>query len=1226
MKKIAKFLVEKRFLVLAAMLAITVICGILMQKVNINTDMTKYLPDNSSMRQGLNIMDKQFPATKTGDIRVMFSGLSDSQKSEVLDKLEAIKYVDSVNYEAGSKDYNNGTHTLYIVNFNYDYNTKQANAVQSAISSDYAHYDMVYHVDTDSTNLPTYIIIIALAILMIVLFLMCASWLEPILLIVTIGIAIVINMGTNALLGSVSQTTYSIAAILQLVLSMDYAMILINRYRQELALDPHPKTAMKSALANAFPALLTSSTATIVGLLALCFMSFKIGTDLGVVLAKGVLISMICIITILSALLITFQKGVDKTAKKVLPIKMAAIGNFSNKFRFVITGAFVLIFFGAFLLSNNTRTAFVLAGQDPTIKYFPATSKIVLLYKNSDEAAAARLADQYASDPDVEDVQSFSTTLGKEYTSAELADNLKTAKDSSSLNIDPSLLNIIYYDYYKGNTQGSITVSDFINFISNNVMTNESFADQLGGDVKDQIGTMKKFADPANLTRPMNAKETADFFGMNTDDVTQLFMYYYMKNGGVDTGTLTLPQFTDFIINDVATNKDYASMFDQSTLSMMNQLKVFTNKSSVTTPLTTAQLASSLGMDESMVKQLLVSYYATQDSFNAGAMTVPQFVSFLTKDVASNKMFASYFDSDTLAQMNTVAQYTNTIVIQQQMTSAELASALNMDPDMVSQMFQMVSAAKGTTVNTMSMQEFVDFLCTNVITNPQYASQFDQATIGQLTFMQAIMNATVSGQAFDCSDMAKLFGMDSGMVKMLYTYNIAENGDTSGWKLSLQSTINYIVNDLASNKAYSSMFDSGTMSKLEMLQKLINGTVAGTSYTPAGLSKLLGTDAGQLNQLYLLYDSKYGDTSSWKMSIQKFVNFINSDILTDKQFSGSFNADTANQLKTAKTIIDASVSGKAYTAQELSSMFSGISDKLNNNTMDLLYLYYFSTNDSNPAWKLSINTLFNYLDNNILNDPRFAGLISDDMRSKIDSTKTELDNGLKQLVGPDYSRMILTVSLQDGSDASTQFVQGLSQKIKSSFSGETYLIGNSPMVYEMLKTFDSEHHFIELLTALAIFIVVMMGLRSFLIPLILVLIIQSGVFLTTSLVGLQGSGIYYLAMLIVECILMGSTIDYGILFASYYKETRPSMGRREALIAAANGSIHTILTSGLIMIFVTGVAGYAFKNPTIGQICLTISKGALCAVVLIVFILPGVLTAFDKFINKRKKADGSLHE
>jgi predicted RND superfamily exporter protein len=116
---------------------------------------------------------------------------------------------------------------------------------------------------------------------------------------------------------------------------------------------------------------------------------------------------------------------------------------------------------------------------------------------------------------------------------------------------------------------------------------------------------------------------------------------------------------------------------------------------------------------------------------------------------------------------------------------------------------------------------------------------------------------------------------------------------------------------------------------------------------------------------------------------------------------------------------------------------------------------------------------------------------------------------------------------------------------------------------------------------------------------------------------------YYLALLIVQCILMGATIDWGILFASYFRETRPGLSRREALTAAYNGSIHTILTSSLVVVLVTGSVGFLFENPTIGEICLTIAKGALCASVLIIFVLPGVVAAFDKLINRRKKTASS---
>ena len=114
------------------------------------------------------------------------------------------------------------------------------------------------------------------------------------------------------------------------------------------------------------------------------------------------------------------------------------------------------------------------------------------------------------------------------------------------------------------------------------------------------------------------------------------------------------------------------------------------------------------------------------------------------------------------------------------------------------------------------------------------------------------------------------------------------------------------------------------------------------------------------------------------------------------------------------------------------------------------------------------------------------------------------------------------------------------------------------------------------------------------------------------MVGWQGYSIYFLALLIVECILMGATIDYGILFTGYYRERRKLLSSPEALESAYDGSVHSILTSGLILVLVTGVLGYTYSDPTVAEICRTIATGALSAILLILFLLPGLLAAFDR--------------
>lgn len=211
-------------------------------------------------------------------------------ETEKQKNVQAIKYVDSIDYEIDNEDYNKGDYTKYVINTTYDYNSDEELSIEKTLETQFAEHDMQYANDsTSDDNIPIWIFIFILVFLMIILFVMCSSWFEPVLFMISIGIAVVINMGTNIFMGDISSITSSISSILQLVLSMDYSIILMNRYRQECEQETNHTIAMKSALVKAFSSIASSSMTTVVGLLTLAFMSLKIGRDLGFVLATGIL-------------------------------------------------------------------------------------------------------------------------------------------------------------------------------------------------------------------------------------------------------------------------------------------------------------------------------------------------------------------------------------------------------------------------------------------------------------------------------------------------------------------------------------------------------------------------------------------------------------------------------------------------------------------------------------------------------------------------------------------------------------------------------------------------------------------------------------------------------------------------------------------------------------------------------------------------------------------------
>ena len=892
MKRLTNFIVSKRIYILVVMLILTAVCSFLIPKVSVNSDMSKYLPDNSSMRQGLSLMEKEFPAEEDSyTIRVMFKGLGSEKKAEVKDALAAIENVDSVSYDRDSSDYNSGEYTLYILNTKYGYDTEEETVIEKQVTEKFSGYEVtVKNDDTSAPDIPLSVYLAAFGIILVVLLISCGSYFEPILFLLTIGIAVVLNLGTNFFLGEISDVSFGIAAVLQLALSMDYSIILMNRYRQELSKVDDRKEAMANALCAASGSITGSAVTTIVGLLVLIFISFKIGADIGIVLAKGVAFSMLCVFTVLPALILLSHKLIEKTEKKERAKKAhkkglsAVLGGFSYRFRRVIAILFVVLFIATGYLQFGTKTVYTLSEKDTIADVFPKDNTIVLLYANADESKIADIVAALEKE-DVKNIVSYPTTIGKQCTVKEMSDML--SKMGESLQIDEKLLNIVYYHYRTNGKTDSMTLSDFIGFLSDKVAVDPMFSGYIDEAAAEQLAVLKPLTETSTQTAPMPPAALAQTLCMDAEQVTQLFMLRY--------GT----------------------------------------------------------------------------------------------------------------------EYT---------------------PD-----------------KTMSLYEFVSFLTDNVLTKPEYAVMFDEAA-----------------------------------------------------KTTLYQT---------------------------------------------------------------------------------------------------------------KVIADAVVGGKEFTDKEMAEFIGKISDKFNENTVNLLYLYSASLKPGNAHNTMSPRALVYHIEK-LASEPLFSTLLTNEQKAGIANAKKLLDDGVQQLKGKAHSRLTVTTKLPVESEKTSAFVKEMIKLCDEKLSGEYHLIGNSIMVAEMESGFGREQLIITLLTAVSIFVVVALTFRSLAIPAILVLIVQCGVFITVSALGTIGGSMYYLALLIVECILMGATIDYGILFTSYYREMRATLPIKEAIVAAYKGSLHTILTSGTIMVLITAVIGPLFGNPTIEQIVRTLSVGCASAMFLILFVLPGILALCDRIVGR----------
>jgi predicted RND superfamily exporter protein len=219
----------------------------------------------------------------------------------------------------------------------------------------------------------------------------------------------------------------------------------------------------------------------------------------------------------------------------------------------------------------------------------------------------------------------------------------------------------------------------------------------------------------------------------------------------------------------------------------------------------------------------------------------------------------------------------------------------------------------------------------------------------------------------------------------------------------------------------------------------------------------------------------------------------------------------------------------------------------------------------------------------------------------------------------DHSLLVVLSSLPKESQETYDFVDTLTALADARVPHEHYYVGESVMYAEMRGGFDHEMGVVTLLTILSIFLIVAITFRSVIVPTILVVTVMTAVYVNVVVAGLVTGQMLYLAYLIVQAILMGATIDYGILFANYYRENRKTMVEVDAVCAAYRGSIRTILTSGIITVIGPGAMALFIDDLMISNIVGCLAVGAFMAVVLTLTVVPAVLVALDKLVVYGKK-------
>lgn len=1106
-------------------LAFAVCSGLLLPRVNVNSDMTKYLPDDSPMRQGLQIVSEDFAGdmVSSADVHVMEHAPYDSLLFVQLQDLEPVQTV----FYRVSKD---STYTIYdlVVAKSLDQKT-----FGQKIIAQYPDREIVVETSQDGATPPVRALFIAGAIIVLILLIMTESWLDPIICLLVTGIAVVINMGTNAFLPTVSITTNYIVAILQLVLSLDYCIIFMNRWRQERKTAGTEVLAVNRAMRKAWKPILSSALTTIVGLLMLGFMRLKIGMDLGFVLAKGVVCSLICTLTVLPTVLLLLHNAIIATRKPAPSIPTDGIGRFATNHKVSMAIFGLVMAVGSFCLAQKTEISFSTQGESQIEQVFPKTNPILLVYPTAEEAKILVVADSLNQEYQIQDNQwiifSYPTILLPQLTANELfryvkdiasmVPNMSASPNESSYEVidnamyNPEMMQMLYYMHSRQADSLQVSFMDLLNFVRFGLMKDPQFANLIDDDMRSQINILNEVLEAAL------AKE---------DEVVSI--------------TKTPIPLVEAPITP-AQPIDPAEVLAHATPKVVEQ--------PVSEPVK-EEKKRRRDRDKDLTP-------AVQPAVNDTPRTVTRTITIIepadTEHIPVIGFTALINRRYKTAETQYLVNILDTFTMKREMSSAEMGALIGSSKSQTKMVYSMSSSGK-----TMTPYGYVHFLTDDLFYRPSLQSFVKDSEKAQLNARKNLMDlaltdATISPEQL--SDLLALCQIDLtpmdirtiwSSTSKIYTQEITELIDADGNVESVTSDNNI---------------------------------------TPVEETQVIPVAAQPTIKPMLSQPRRHRKTKAERQA-ELFDKLIHS-------------SDT-------------------YTADQMVGIFNKLGQKIDSSQVHLLYVAYGSSQGYGDTLTMSPAEVLAYVSDTVVKNEGIAPFLDSAVVMYIDSVSSILLEGLGQIRHDDYSLMAILTDLPEESFETYHFVQRMEELSAELFTAPAYLVGESVMYDEMKEGFDHELHLVTILTILAIFLIVALTFKSIVVPTVLIVTVMTAVYTYATFAGLTQGHMLYLAYLVTQSILMGATIDYGILYTNYYKELRRTLDKYEAAQGAYRGSIRTILTSGSIMVAGPGAMAIFVDDITISAIVSGISIGALISILLILFVLPAVLVAFDRLVVDKKQS------
>ncbi len=459
MLKICGFIVDKRnlfFLLFGLLIIFSVISR---NWVGVENSMAHYLPGTTETRQGLDLMEEEF--ITYGTCSVMVANVSYGQAEEICGRLEQLPGIFSVEFDDTEEHYTNGS-AYYAVTFDHDEKEEACLEALDAVKASLEGCD--YYLTTSLGDTQSELIgqemntitVLVAVVVVSVLLLTTQAYAEIPVLLITFLSAAVINMGTNFLFGTISFVSNSVTIVLQLALSVDYAVIFLNRYKEEHASLP-AREAVIIALSKAIPEIAGSSLTTIGGLIAMTFMQYKMGPDMGIVLIKAIILSLCAVFLLMPGVIMLFSNLMEKTKHRNFIPDIPMVGRFAYASRYVVAPLFLVVIIAAYLVSKNCPYVFGYSTVTPPLQNrvqkaeemqednFGASNMVALIVPAGDYEKEKALLQDLDACPEVDYTMGLANIEALD--GYHLTDKLTPRQFSELIDLDYEVAELVYAAY-----------------------------------------------------------------------------------------------------------------------------------------------------------------------------------------------------------------------------------------------------------------------------------------------------------------------------------------------------------------------------------------------------------------------------------------------------------------------------------------------------------------------------------------------------------------------------------------------------------------------------------------------------------------------------------------------------------------------------------------------------------------------------------------------------------